>query len=237
MRPLIGVTSLWDDVKSCGWMWQNYLELIWDAGGMPMVLPLNVSPEAIHEAVVRCDGFLFTGGQDIAPSYFDSRCPQYCQKPALVRDAVEFALFDAARNAHKPIFGICRGMQLINVAMGGTLIEDIPNQVGSRTEHRYVTPGTPTMHEVDVLGESYLFKACAEQVITVNSFHHQAVDRIAPTLNVIARCSTDQTVEAVQANGDDFLVAVQWHPERIYQGRPENLRLVEFFIEAAQKRS
>ena len=92
MRPLIGVTSLWDDVKSCGWMWQNYLELIWDAGGMPMVLPLNASPEAIHEAVVRCDGFLFTGGQDIAPSYFDSHYPQYCQKPALVRDAVEFAL-------------------------------------------------------------------------------------------------------------------------------------------------
>lgn len=152
-------------------------------------------------------------------------------------DAVEFALFDAARNAHKPIFGICRGMQLINVAMGGTLIEDIPNQVGNRTEHRYVTPGTPTMHEVDVLGESYLFKACAEQVITVNSFHHQAVDRVAPTLDVIARSSTDQIVEAVQANGDDFLVAVQWHPERIYQGRPENLRLVEFFIEAAQKRS
>ena len=119
MRPLIGVTSLWDDVKSCGWMWQNYLELIWDAGGMPMVLPLNASPEAIHEAVVRCDGFLFTGGQDIAPSYFDSHYPQYCQKPALIRDAVEFALFDAARNAHKPIFGICRGMQLINVAMGG----------------------------------------------------------------------------------------------------------------------
>ena len=180
---------------------------------------------------------MFTGGQDIAPSYFDSHYPQYCQKPALVRDAVEFALFDAARNAHKPIFGICRGMQLINVAMGGTLIEDIPNQVGNRTEHRYVTPGTPTMHEVDVLGESYLFKACAEQVITVNSFHHQAVDRVAPTLDVIARSSTDQIVEAVQANGDDFLVAVQWHPERIYQGRPENLRLVEFFIEAAQKRS
>ena len=137
----------------------------------------------------------------------------------------------------KPIFGICRGMQLINVAMGGTLIEDIPNQVGSRTEHRYVTPGTPTMHEVDVLGESYLFRASAEKVITVNSFHHQAVDRVAPTLDVIARSSTDQIVEAVQANGDDFLVAVQWHPERIYQGRPENLRLVEFFIEAAQKRS
>ena len=141
----------------------------------------------ILTAVVRCDGFLFTGGQDIAPSYFDSQHPQYCQKPALVRDAVEFALFDAARNAHKPIFGvefalfdaarnahkpifgICRGMQLINVAMGGTLIEDIPNQVGSRTEHRYVTPGTPTMHEVDVLGESYLFRACEEEVITVNS--------------------------------------------------------------------
>ena len=92
MRPLIGVTSLWDDVKSCGWMWQNYLELIWDAGGMPMVLHLNAYPEAIHEAVVRCDGFLVTGGQDLAPSYVDSHYPQYCQKPALIRDAVEFAL-------------------------------------------------------------------------------------------------------------------------------------------------
>lgn len=163
MRPLIGVTSLWDDIKSCGWMWQNYLELIWDAGGMPMVLPLYASNQAIEEAVGRCSGFLFTGGQDIAPEYFESKHPQYCQKPALVRDALEFKLFDAARQAHRPIFGICRGMQLINVAMGGDLIEDIPSQIGTQTEHRYVTPGTPTMHEVQLLGESYLSKASVMQ--------------------------------------------------------------------------
>lgn len=235
MRPLIGVTSLWDDIKSCGWMWQNYLELIWDAGGMPMVLPLNASNEAVEEAVARCNGFLFTGGQDIAPEYFECKHPQYCQKPVLVRDALEFKLFDAARKAHRPIFGICRGMQLINVAMGGDLIEDIPSQIGMQTEHRYVTPGTPTMHEVEVLGESYLSSACAEKVITVNSFHHQAIDRVAPGLKVIARGNTDQIVEAVEAQGEDFLVALQWHPERIYQGRPENLRLVEFFIEASAK--
>lgn len=230
MRPLIGVTSLWDDIKSCGWMWQNYLELIWDAGGMPMVLPLYASNQAIEEAVGRCSGFLFTGGQDIAPEYFESKHPQYCQKPALVRDALEFKLFDAARQAHRPIFGICRGMQLINVAMGGDLIEDIPSQIGTQTEHRYVTPGTPTMHEVQLLGESYLSKACSEKVITVNSFHHQAIDRVAPSLKVIARSSTDQIVEAVEAEGEDFLVALQWHPERIYQGRPENLRLVDILL-------
>lgn len=234
MRPLIGVTSLWDDVKSCGWMWQNYMELIWDAGGMPVVLPLNAAPEAVQEAVERCDGFLFTGGQDIAPSYFDSQYPQYCQKPAVARDALEFELFDAARSARRPIFGICRGLQLINVAMGGTLLEDIVYRVGSKTEHRYVTPGTPSMHEVDILGESYLSKAYDGKVLTVNSFHHQAIDRVAPSLKVIARSSSDQIVEAIQGEGEDFLVAVQWHPERIYQGRPENLRLVEFFIEVAK---
>ena len=91
------------------------------------------------------------------------------------------------------------------------------------------------MHEVQLLGESYLSKACSEKVITVNSFHHQAIDRVAPSLKVIARSSTDQIVEAVEAEGEDFLVALQWHPERIYQGRPENLRLVEYFIEASAK--
>ena len=236
MRPLIGVTSLWDDEKSCGLMWQNYLELIWDAGGMPMVLSLNASDEAVHEAVTRCDGFLFTGGQDVAADRFDCKYPQYCQKPALTRDAVEFKLFDAARKAHRPIFGICRGLQLINVALGGTLIEDIPAQVDTKTEHRYVTPGSPSMHQVEILGESFLSRAKSQSVVTVNSYHHQALDRVAPGLRVIAKSVTDQIVEAVQSNEADFLVAVQWHPERIYREYPENLRLVKFFIEAAGSR-
>lgn len=236
MRPLIGVTSLWDDAKSCGWMWQNYLELIWEAGGMPMVLSLNASDEAVREAVCRCDGFLFTGGQDVAPDRFDSQYPQRCQKPSLERDAIEFKLFDAARREHRPIFGICRGLQLINVAMGGSLIEDIPSQVNTQTEHRYVTPGSPSMHQVDILGESYLSRAYPNNVMTVNSYHHQALDRVAQGLRVIARSSTDQVIEAVQSDEDDFLLGVQWHPERIYRERSENLRMVEFFIEAAAQR-
>ena len=232
MRPLIGVTSLWDDVKHCGWIWQNYLELIWSAGGMPVVLPLNASDAAVSEAVTQCDGFLFTGGQDIAPDNFECQFPQYCQKPAVVRDELEFKLFDMARQAHRPIFGICRGMQLINVALGGSLIEDIPYQIGGQIEHRYITQGTPSVHQVQVLEESYLSRACSEKVIMVNSYHHQALDRVAPGLRVIARSPTDQIIEAVQSDGDDFLVAVQWHPERIYLEHPENLRLIEFFIEA-----
>ena len=232
MRPLIGVTSLWDSVKNCGWMWQNYMELIWDAGGMPMVLSLNSSPEAIDEALARCQGFLFTGGQDISPDYYDYEKVERCQSKAEVRDVMELALFDAAHKAHRPIFGICRGMQLINVALGGTLIEDIPSQVKTPTEHRYMPPAAPSMHEVELVEGSPLMALVGQKRMTVNSYHHQAVDRVAPLLDVMARSVTDQIVEAVWAPKEDFLMAVQWHPERIYQGRPEKLELIKRFIQA-----
>ena len=126
MRPMIGVTSLWDNDKGCGWIWQNYLELIWDAGGMPFVLPLNASDEAIEQYVSRCAGFLFTGGQDIAVDRFKCQHPEVCQSPAVPGEDVELPLCATARKAGGRVLGFWRGLQRFSVAFGGMLMEDIP---------------------------------------------------------------------------------------------------------------
>lgn len=232
MRPMIGVTSLWDNDKVCGWMWQNYLELIWDAGAMPFVLPLNACDEAIEEYVSRCAGFLFTGGQDVAVDRFKCQHPELCQAPALPRDDLEFALFAAARKAERPIFGICRGLQLINVAMGGTLIEDIPELTHSAVEHRYRPPMAPSMHKVSIKADSTLSTFFTTSEITVNSYHHQAIDQVASGLYVTGKSTDDGIIEAVEGTQGAYLVAVQWHPERIYKDYEGQLLMLKHFVDA-----
>ena len=234
MRPLIGVTTQKKKKKKCGWMWQNYLELIWAAGGMPVVLSLNASDEAREEMLAHCRGILFTGGQDMATKNYPYRDPARCLTSAEIRDEVELPLFHAAYKRAMPIFGICRGMQMINFALGGTLIEDIPTQVKTQTEHRYRPPAAPSMHEVDVFDGTPLMDIVGKTRFTVNSYHHQAVETVASTLRLMARSSTDQIAEAVWAPEGSFLMAVQWHPERIYQERPENLEMLKRFVEAAK---
>ena len=123
---------------------------------------------------------------------------------------------------------------MINFALGGTLIEDIPTQVKTETEHRYCPPAVPSMHEVDVFEDTPLMDIVGKAHFTVNSYHHQAVETVAPALKLMACSSTDQIVEAVWAPEGSFLMAVQWHPERIYLEHPENLAMLKRFVEAAK---
>ena len=234
MRPMIGVTSLWDNDKGCGWIWQNYLELIWDAGGMPFVLPLNASDEAIEQYVSRCAGFLFTGGQDIAVDRFKCQHPEMCQAPALPRDDLELPLFAAARKAGRPVFGICRGLQLFNVALGGTLIEDIPELTQSSVEHRYRPPAAPSMHPVTIKTDCTLSTFFDTKEITVNSYHHQAIDQVADGLRVTAKSTDDGIIEAVEGTQGAYLMAVQWHPERIYKEYAGQLAMLKHFVDATR---
>jgi putative glutamine amidotransferase len=228
-RPIIGLTPLWDEERNREWMLPEYFQGIMAAGGVPVMLPL-AADEAVTTAYAKAfDGFLFTGGPDVAPAYYGEEILPECAEIYDNRDAMELLLFKKAiMEQGKPAFGICRGIQLINVALGGTLYQDLPSQKGA--DHAQKTPhGTP-MHTVDVMPDTPLFGFTGESKIAVNSYHHQAIKDIASKLMAMA-VTEDGIIEAAYAPNENFIWAVQWHPERWLQNEV-NKKLFNAFIKA-----
>jgi putative glutamine amidotransferase len=237
--PLIGITT---DRYSGGLgltqqgITQAYIESIYQAGGCPVLIPLGGPAEAYVELVGRLDGVLFTGGGDVHPAAYAS---QPHPKVAYVdedRDRVEIALVSLTLERRLPFLGICRGLQLINVAMGGTLFEDIADQRPDSLRHDY-SPDFPRnflAHPIDIEGGSLLAQVLGLRQAQVNSLHHQAARRLADGL-VPTAISPDGVVEAVELADYPFGLAVQWHPEWL----PEHLSmraLFQAFIQAAEPR-
>lgn len=234
MKPLIGITPQWDKVNAHLWLWENYVDFVIAAGAIPVVLPCEVTEDCIEHYANLIDGLLLTGGADVEPSCYGSTHQELCDTVPL-RDHFEFTLLRKMRESGKPVFGICRAAQLINVAFGGTLIEDIPTLVTPRTEHRTFDRRYPNMHDVDITADSFIAKVCETIHFEVNSFHHQAINRLGKGLKITARSSNDGIVEAIEATSGPFLAAVQWHPERIYKTHPQSLQMLRHFIKLCSK--
>lgn len=275
MLPLIGVTPLWDEERQSVWMLPDYLEGIQQAGGVPVVLPFGLPSAAsgdgssaedgdsllsvaIDEMVDRFDGFLFTGGPDVSPALYGlddmggkiKTCPR--------RDELEVPLLKKAVASGKPIFGICRGLQLINAVLGGTLYRDLPSEHPSEIVHRQAKPYGRDTHTVflqgplrellaDLTGLTDLTglpasgaaataaaeAAAAPAVLPVNTLHHQAVRELAPGLEPMA-VTPDDLIEAFYAPEARFLWAVQWHPEYLFRNDAASRRLFARFVEACR---
>lgn len=235
MCPLIGVTPLWDEERQSVWMLPDYLEGIQQAGGVSVVLPFDPSPAAIEEMVERFDGFLFTGGPDVSPGLYGlddmggkiKTCPR--------RDELEVPLLKKAVAAGKPIFGICRGLQLINAVLGGTLYRDLPSEHLSEIVHRQAKPYGRYTHTVQVNGplRVILSDLIESNILPVNTLHHQAVRELAPGLEAMA-VTPDGLIEAFYAPEMRFLWAVQWHPEYLFRGDEASRRLFKRFVEACR---
>lgn len=212
--PLIGVTPLWDAERQSVWMLPDYLDGIKAAGGIPVVLPIAMSETDAERIVETFNGFLFTGGQDV------SSCPE--------RDKEETLLLQKALEADKPILGICRGLQFINVFLGGTLWQDLPSQHPSVIVHRQGKPyGVPT-HQVSISGE--LQSLLGKDILDVNTLHHQAVKDLGNGLTPMA-IAPDGLIEAVQMSGKRFVWAVQWHPEYLFKTDKDSLAIFSCFVE------
>lgn len=226
--PLIGVTPLWDVARQSVWMLPDYLDGIKAAGGIPVVLPIEMSDKDAEQIVETFDGFLFTGGQDVSPLLYGMEdatgtivsCPE--------RDKEETLLLRKALEADKPILGICRGLQFINVFLGGTLWQDLPSQHPSAIVHRQGKPyGVPT-HQVSISGE--LRSLLGKDILNVNTLHHQAVKDLGNGLTPMA-VSPDGLIEAVQLQGKRFVWAVQWHPEYMFRTDRDSLAIFSCFVE------
>ena len=233
-KPLIGLTPLYDLEQQRLWMRPNYLQAVVAAGGIPLVLPL-INDEADIRALARlCDGFLFTGGPDVHPSLFGEETLQYCGAISEKRDTLEISLLKEVNRLDKPVFGICRGIQLINVALGGSLYQDIPAQVeGEPIAHSQQSPYDVPVHTVSVEQDSPLFHILQKEKLMVNSMHHQAVKELASSLRCAAK-SRDGLIECVYMPGKRFFLAVQWHPEYLWQVYQDEQKIIQAFVDAAK---
>lgn len=230
-KPLIGIVPLVDAERESYWMLPGYMKGIEQAGGIPVMLPLLDGAEELRQLAETLDGVLLTGGQDVSPALYGCAPSAQCGECCPARDAMEQALFPLLRAQGKPVLGICRGIQLINVLMGGTLYQDLPTEHPSDIEHHQTLPYDRPCHTVRLLPGSPLHALLETDVLPVNSYHHQAIRELAPGLAAMA-VAGDGLVEAVCAPEPPFLWAVQWHPEFSYRSDENSRKIFRRFVEA-----
>lgn len=231
-KPIIGVTPSVDEENNRCLVQPGYLESIDRAGGLGLMLPLTDRDEDIARFVEICDGFLFVGGPDIEPWRYGQETLPECGPQNQQRDALEWKLLEAALAADKPVLGVCRGIQILNTVLGGTLYQDIPSQY--QTELCHSMPQPPynrTAHTIRVLEGTPLAQLQWQE--GVNSRHHQAVLDLAPGLEVMAYAA-DGIIEAAWMPEKKFVWAVQWHPEAFWEEEGMNLELFRRLVEAAR---
>jgi putative glutamine amidotransferase len=191
-----------------------YIQAVIDAGGTPLLIPNHIPDKALGKLCSRLDGLLFTGGGDIHPERYGGKVHERVYSINLQRDHIEITLFQEARRIRLPFLGICRGIQVINVACGGTLYEDICDQHPEALKHDYYPDWSRDhlAHEVDIDPNSQLSRVLDQSQVRVNSLHHQAVREVSPDLVIVAH-APDGIVEGIELPGHPFGMAVQWHPE------------------------
>lgn len=231
MKPMIGLIPLVDEGRDSYWMLPGYMRGVEQAGGLPVMLPLTSDPASLRTLAERCDGFLFTGGHDVSPKMYGEDTLPECAAPCLERDRMEKPLLQMALAEGKPVFGICRGLQLINAALGGTLYQDLPTQHPSDVNHRMAAPYNRAEHDVTLLPGTPLRALMGQDTLGVNSCHHQAIKALSPRLSPMA-VAPDGLIEAIWMPERRFVWAVQWHPEFFDLDHEPSRRLFDEFIRA-----
>jgi putative glutamine amidotransferase len=244
MKPLIGITpSLTTDTFSHGTFHRyvlsnNYPNAVVAAGGIPVILP----PQDNDAGAIldRLDGLLLSGGADIDPAvYGDTDVHPTTYDISPLRDTFEFALLREALDRDLPVLCICRGIQILNVGLGGTLYQDVADQFGPDLQHRQHDLGIQAAepsHTVTATGGGLLAEVYGLSAIQSNSFHHQAIKTLAPDLRVEGQ-TDDGLVEAVSLPTHSFVLGVQWHPEMMFTRHDEHLRPFDRLVATAVSRS
>ena len=216
MKPLIGITTNQSRNASgqpTVMLMQSYVNAVIQAGGVPVLIPSLISEDGWETAYSRLDGILFSGGGDIGLEFSPGEPHPRIDDVDLARDSIELNMVRAAASDGKPFLGICRGCQVVNVALGGTLYTHIPDQLPNALDHSY--PGnmrTVLVHEIKIDEGTRVADIFGEPIIRVNSLHHQGLKDIAPSLRVAGQ-APDGLVEAIELPDHPFGIAVQWHPE------------------------
>jgi putative glutamine amidotransferase len=210
-----GVVRAWDGAERTG-LNSAYVRSVSAAGGVPVIVSPLIGSAYAARALDGVDGLVLTGGEDMDPAWYHADRSPLLNPPSRERDIFELAIFAAARQRELPILGICRGIQVINVAMGGTLYQDLPSERPGPVDHNPAGTRTDRSHGIRLAAGSLAAEALGVTSMRVNSFHHQAIRERAPGL-VATGWSDDELIEAVEGGeGQLWMLAVQWHPEEMH---------------------
>ncbi len=234
--PIIGITTYARSENREFRIDTDYVDAVRRAGGVPLLVP----PGETHldQVIALLDGLILSGGGDVNPETYGAEAHAQVAKIDHERDDFELAMAKFMLEIDKPMLCVCRGMQVLNIAMGGSLIQHIPDEFDGSLEHRIVddalTYGSgPTPHDVTLSADSRLAKMMKNQTVTTVSWHHQSLDKVAPGLEVVAKAA-DGVIEAVELSGKPVF-AVQWHPELSAAEDPAQQNLFDAFINLSKK--
>ncbi|MFW5980317.1 MAG: gamma-glutamyl-gamma-aminobutyrate hydrolase family protein [Halanaerobiales bacterium] len=246
MKPLIGITNYYvsngemgefrertrgvtgQDMAMCT---MDYLRGVQEGGGIPFGISVINNDEYIEDVVKRCDGILLSGGPDINPGVYNARPESRCGKIVQIRDEFEIKLIKKVLEYDKPLLGICRGAQLINLVYGGTLYQHIDDQQDNWYNHALTQfPRWYLAHEVELVKNTHLYNIFNKKILKTNSLHHQAIKEVGDGLKITAR-TKDGIVEGIEDEEKEFLLGVQWHPEMMYFKYEEQKEIFTYFIE------
>lgn len=235
MAPLIGIVASIEAGEGVGseryFAGGNYVSAVVEAGGIPLILPFVREKDAIQHQVRTVDGILLIGGYDVDPLVFGEE-PHANVGPVFPeRDEYELAVIEEAKAQQKPILGICRGLQVINIAFGGTLYQDLSQVSGTVLQHRQPSRGHVAGHSAEVVAGTMLEKILGVTQLRTNSHHHQAIKSVAQDFVINAR-ARDGVVEGIESESANIL-GVQWHPEMMYRHFPEMLKVFHWLVEEA----
>ena len=235
MKPRIAIpepcSSSYDSAY-CARALPPYVQAVEAAGGEAVVIPLGRTPEETAKHITACSAVLLPGSRaDVDPQKFGAEPHPKTAAADPWRDAADELLLQDAYNLRKPIFGICYGLQSLNVWRTGSLLQNIESKIN------HTAKGTERAHQIAVMPESLLAREVgASRAIAVNSSHHQAADVVGDGLRVSARCPDDGIIEALEGTlPDHYVLAVQWHPERSFQNDEPSQRLFEWFVKEAER--
>ena len=241
MRSLIGITcsrvvggawGLYSTGHMMDYTFDDYSQAICYAGGAPVILPVAQNRETFQTILERLDGLLLSGGPDINPRFYGEEPLEGLGEIDEGLDHMELQIAKLAFKKDLPILAICRGIQVLNVSLGGTLYQDIANQIKGSTNHTQKVDKGVNTHSIRVEEKTLLHRILGKRTIWVNGKHHQAVKEVAPEL-IVSALAKDGVIEAVEIPSKGFVLGVQWHPEGTWRKDPYSKKLFEAFIRAA----
>lgn len=231
-RPLIGITAGLNDQEKYQVLSRYFMEAITAQGALPVMLPLTTDDALLQSYAEALDGFLFSGGADVDPLLFGQWQKPGCGGIDPLRDEHELTLARLLiQRGDKPVLGVCRGLQVLNIALGGDIYQDLPSEYeGELIAHRQKQPAYYPAHPVEVAADSLLLRITGKDQLMVNSLHHQAIRKLGSW----QACATapDGVIEAAEMPGHPFFLGVQWHPERLYEQHASAKALFAAFVSA-----
>ncbi len=232
MKPIIGLTMQYDSSINRGVNRINceYINVVLEGGGIPVVIPNLTTIDDVDRYVSLLDGIIFTGGEDIGSHYFGEEPVKEVTHISHDRDKTEMALFQKVYEKGIPIFGICRGMQLINIALGGTVYQDIYSMIENVHGHTTEINLQEGYHSINISKETMMYEIFGKEKIFVNSLHHQALKDLGKDLKVTAT-ATDGIIEAVESTNERVILGVQFHPETMSMKYKEFVNPFKYFID------